>query len=95
MPHTNEDRREELVAIKFAEMTKGGDKIRQMKLNDFKDGTSQYIFDAMDEYMKECCLELLEYMAKNTVYSEIKVDDKNFYCNGEWLTKEQLFENFL
>jgi len=51
---------------------------------------------AMDEYMKECCLELLEYMAKNKV--QCGVDRKGemiFWYAGEWLSKEQLFENFL
>lgn len=53
---------------------------------------------AMDEYMRECSLELLEYMAKNNVeicydpYSESK---KHFLFKGYWINKEQLFENFL
>lgn len=54
--------------------------------------------DAMDEYMRITCLELLEYMAKNKVicghYSS--VDGLLFKVNGhELLTAEQLFENFL
>lgn len=51
---------------------------------------------AMDEYMKECCLELLEYMAKKV--SNFWIDDgvAKFRLSGdEDLTKEQLFENFL
>jgi hypothetical protein len=51
--------------------------------------------DAMDEYMKECCLELLEYMAKNKVVCGVFSDDRMFNYKGQWITKEQLFENFL
>lgn len=59
------------------------------------------IFNAMDEYMKERCLDLLEYMAKNNIVCE-EFDKDNqgedfilFKFKGEWITKEQLFENFL
>ena len=50
---------------------------------------------AMDEYMKEVCLELLEYMAKNKVVCGVFSDDRMFNYKGQWITKEQLFENFL
>lgn len=58
------------------------------------------VFSAMDEYMKECCLELLEYMAKSGVECYIgKNGECGFYVPGNvsprFLTKEQLFENFL
>ncbi len=54
------------------------------------------VLPAMDEYMKQCCLELLEYMAKNQVdCGTYKNKDASFYFKGEMLTKEQLFENFL
>jgi hypothetical protein len=56
--------------------------------------------DAMDEYMKECCLLLLEYMA--TLEVDCYINDNHehvFYMRrskrDEILTKEQLFENFL
>lgn len=55
-----------------------------------------YILNAMDEYMKECCLELLEYMAKYNV--KIAFNSSNqpiFRYKEEWISKEQLFENFL
>lgn len=55
---------------------------------------------AMDEYLKETCLHLLEYMA--TLEVECYIDDKGehvFYMRNSKrdiiLTKEQLFENFL
>ena len=58
------------------------------------------ISEAMDEYMKEVCLHLLEYMA--TLGVECYIDDDHecgFYTrnskNPDHLTKEQLFENFL
>lgn len=54
------------------------------------------IFNAMDEYMKERCLELLEYMAKNDIeISYTPPYENSFLFKGEWITKEQLFENFL
>jgi len=51
---------------------------------------------AMDEYMKECCLSLLEYVAKNTITHYVAPDGiVEFKYKGEWITREQLFENFL
>lgn len=52
---------------------------------------------AMDEYMKQCCLELLEYMGQNKIkLSALSTpDDIIFTYNGELLSKEELFENFL
>ncbi len=56
---------------------------------------------AMDEYMKECCLELLDYMIKKEAVACVMVDkngDKviGFSIDrGKFVTKEQLFENFL
>ncbi len=50
--------------------------------------------DCMDDYMKECCLELLEYMSKNNVKVSLNKSDF-FYFKGEWITGKQLFENFL
>ncbi len=64
--------------------------------NDFPQAYKLQALAAMDEYMKECCLELLEYMAKHEINGYI---DKNgiscFWYKREWITKEQLFENFL
>jgi len=56
--------------------------------------------NSMDEYFTERALELLEYMARNTVCCvAFKEDDgivsNRFYYKGEYLTAEQLFENFL
>lgn len=63
---------------------------------------SEAAINAMDEYMKETCLQLLEYMAKNE-YKCFWMEDDNgrprfFFSRGpgyETISKEQLFENFL
>jgi hypothetical protein len=65
-------------------------------------GDISEVTSAMDVYMKECCLELLEYMAEKE-YKCFWIEDDNgnpryFFSKGarfENLTKEQLFENFL
>lgn len=54
------------------------------------------IKNSMDEYMKECILEFIEYVAKNKI--EINNDNGEPCCylsNGEGITPKQLFENFL
>lgn len=51
--------------------------------------------NAMDEYMKECCIALLEYVAFNTTDTLVDVSGVKFKYKGEWITKERLFENFL
>ena len=54
------------------------------------------VFNAMDQYATEMCLELLEYMAKNFIICEVNIaKEKRFYFKGQWISKEQLFENFL
>lgn len=51
---------------------------------------------SMDEYFEKRSMELLEYMAKNEVNSEIDLAGlSSFYYKGEWITREQLFQNFL
>lgn len=51
--------------------------------------------NAMDIYATEMCLELLKYMADNKVICGTLSDNRQFHFKGEWITKEQLFENFL
>lgn len=52
---------------------------------------------AMDTYMKECCLELLDYMAKKGMMCFVENGVANFTSENGYvlLSKEQLFENFL
>ena len=52
---------------------------------------------AMDEYMKECCLSLLQYMADNNIKLSFASTSQEplFMCGGLILTKEEVFENFL
>lgn len=54
--------------------------------------------DAMDEYMKECCLELLEYIGEKCIcfdYDEYGQLQFQLKGGGHWVTKEQLFQNYL
>ncbi len=51
--------------------------------------------DAIDEKKKEFCLELLEYMGNHNVRCAEGLTERKFYYKGEWISKEQLFENFL
>jgi hypothetical protein len=53
--------------------------------------------NAMDENGKRMCLDLLEHMAKNRIVCGIysSADGELFKHKGRYLTKEQLFENFL
>lgn len=54
------------------------------------------INNAMDENGRRLCLELLEYMANNNVRITYNVKMQPiFEYKGEWITAEQLFENFL
>lgn len=57
---------------------------------------SMCVTEAMDEYMEQCCLELLSYVVRNTTGHSIDKDGTvHFKYKGEWLSKEELFENFL
>lgn len=51
--------------------------------------------NGVDEYMKATCLELLEYMGNHNVRCAEGLTERKFYYKGEWISKEQLFENFL
>lgn len=93
------DRREEILNYEHFEFVKekGVTSIYPKK---FPEAYKEAAINAMDEYMKEICLHLLEYMA--TLGVECYVDEGHeyvFYTRGsknpQYLTKEQLFENFL
>jgi len=102
MPHTNKDRREEILLkeldiVTFDFQTKAD--VLQAYLN--LSPSLDKIKNAMDENGRRMCLELLEYMAKNDVDCEMLGDSETdtvkafFYFKGQWIKKEQLFENFL
>lgn len=57
----------------------------------------EQVFNAMDENGKRLCLELLEYMAKNEVKCSKSYlgPNEEFLFKGKWISKEQLFQNFL
>ena len=56
---------------------------------------TQAILDAMDEYMRESVLEAFEYVGKNVKWA-VQDNGVVLFWNGkDYLTKEQLFENFL
>lgn len=51
---------------------------------------------AMDENGKQMCLELLSFVVRNTTGHSIDKDGTvHFKYKGEWLSREELFENFL
>lgn len=81
------DRREEILK---AEHRRGPDSVTP-------EGYSQWVLNAMDENGKQMCLDLLEYMAKHSVECSSTAPSmgKRFLYKGEWITKENLFENFL
>jgi len=56
------------------------------------------INDLMDEYMKECCLELMDFIAKKKLSLRIYGSDQSTVIlspDGRVMTKEQLFNDFL
>lgn len=57
--------------------------------------SAQAIYNAMDENFRVRAMELLEWMAKKNINCSILFDEPKFYCQGQYLTAEQLFNNFL
>lgn len=92
------DRREEILNREHHSFVEGRS-ISSIYPKDFPASYKDAAINAMDEYMKECCLHLLEYMATFEVECYIDDDEHVFYMRrskmGYLLTKEQLFENFL
>lgn len=55
-----------------------------------------YVKKVMDTYMKETVLEAFEYVVKNTTGHSIDVDGSvHFKVKDQWLSTEELFQNFL
>lgn len=88
------DRREDILNKEHREYVKD-EGTASIHTKDFPEAYKNQACAAMDEYMKECCLELLEYMAKNHVGCGMTGDGSFFNLKGRPLSKEQLFENFL
>lgn len=66
------------------------------KMNEREIVSEDGALDAMDEYMKETGLELLEFVARNMQGHCVHPDGTvEFKYKGEWLTKEKFFECFL
>lgn len=62
----------------------------------FSDSLKNCIKGAMDVYMKECCLEYIEFAMKKTTGHSIDKDGNLEFKYGDlWISKEELFENFL
>jgi hypothetical protein len=53
------------------------------------------IFNAMDEYMRECCLSLLQYMAEKKMICSVDEKVAYFLTRGECLNKEEVLRDFL
>lgn len=50
----------------------------------------------IDEYMKQTVMEAFEYVVKNTTGHSIDEDGRiHFKVKDEWLSTEELFQNFL
>lgn len=65
-------------------------------INSFEGTVILDIHYCMDEYAKEMCLDLLEYMAKKEIECNYDNDRAEFARIGEgWVSKEELFQNFL
>jgi len=54
------------------------------------------IYNAMDEHAKKMCLEFIDFVVKKTTGHSIDDDgDVDFKYGDDWISKEELFENFL
>lgn len=90
------DKREEILNHEYLEFVKEKG-VTSIYPKEFPVAYKDAAINAMDEYMKECCLDLLSYMAKNNITLSIHSTPNAavFKHKGALLTKEQLFENFL
>lgn len=62
----------------------------------FPEAYKDAAINAMDAYMKECVTEAFEYVVKNTTGHSIDKGGKvEFKFKGEWISTEQLFQNFI
>lgn len=60
------------------------------------DEEEKIAIEAMDEYMKEVCLELIRWLLNHGSFASRFVNgERLLYYRGDYITPEQLFENFL
>lgn len=88
------DRREEILNGRhLAETEKDG--MQSISTKHFPLAYKDAAISAMDEYMKECAFELIDYIHKNAITFGYIEGKQMFGYKGRWINKEQLFENFL
>lgn len=89
------DRRSKILIDEFNPVTEDGrDWDEDLRLAIAVNPDVAKIKNAMDENGKQMCLDLLEYMAKYKVRCAEGAKEAGFWFKGEWISKEQLFENF-
>ncbi len=85
---------------------KGKEWVRKMTFEDFLTGLKdmnerdkdflEVAILALDEYWRVRSMKLLEWMAENDIQCAVEAGkEQQFYYKGEWITKEELFQNFL
>jgi hypothetical protein len=89
------DKRKEILNTEYIKFV--NDKcISSMYPKSFPEAYKEVAINAMDENGKQMCLDLLEYMAKNSVNAYVAKNGISYFMyKGQWLTKEKIFENFL
>ena len=88
------DRRGQILNTEHKDfVTKRG--VKAIYPENFPEAYKEAAINAMDKYMRECCLDLLEYLANSKVICHSDEQGTYFNTRGETLTKEQIFENFL
>lgn len=91
MPEKEVDRREEILSEQLGRYL-----LEIRHISHGTDAIPHAIKLAMDEYMKERCLEFIQWMLDKGVFATRVVDGEALlYYRGEYITKEQLFETFL
>lgn len=89
------DRREEILNAEYQKWVseKG---ISSIYPKNFPEAYKDAAINGMDENGRRMCLDLLEYMASNNVRITHNVKKQPiFEYKCEWITAEQLFDNFL
>jgi hypothetical protein len=91
------DRREEILNQEHWKVVVDGN-MQSINTKHFPLAYKEASINAMDEYMKECAIDLLSYIGEKCVcfdYDEFGQLQFQLKEGKHWVTKEQLFENFL